>query len=183
MMYSKPLIQVKIWLLENEDYYKEIQPIVQLHCDFCSGENRSVPCIRETYQAEFDFEELYVRTGVLPKYLDTAKEIDGVIEVYNNTNFDDEESFKNWIIYLEDFWAERYLCGDIEEMLVKNEEGKVLGFKVIHSKLFNQNPYYVPINGYENLLVFNEFYKKYLYSETKPKVPYELLRINPAQSN
>jgi len=110
------LNEVKLWLLENEDYYNELQPILKLRCSHCLDNQKYIPCIRETYKEKFAFEELYVRTGVLPKYLETVREIDEVIEAYKDTNLDDKAEFQNWITYLENFWEERYLCGEIEEM-------------------------------------------------------------------
>lgn len=169
---KKSLEEVRTWLIKNFDYYLETKKFNALRCAYCSEKNienkkllieRKV-CNTFVYRKELNFYSFYSSLQDLLFLIETDKHLKPLLDEYHNCKHDGD-LLNVWIEKVDVFNITAFNNRSFNGSIVY-EENKVIGIKPSSTLIYEDNPFIIPINGFENFIKYRPLFNNsfcYMY--------------------
>lgn len=163
-MMIKPMREINIWLLQNQEYYVKILGICQMTCEDCAG--KTIPyvagekCIRNIYKKEFDFYEYFMTLVLLLELQVISDRCAPFVNEYNSIAVRDIDAVDSWCLKALEFSDNSFQNCHIEKNILYDDQNRFIGIRPIYSALYEENPFVLPVDGFENLIEFQQIFNK-----------------------
>lgn len=160
------------WLLQNQEYYDKISGICQMTCEDCKGKTipyaASDKCIRNIYKKESLFYEYYRTMVLLLELRNISDNCEPFVSDYHLIPQEDIKAIDCWCIKALEFSDNSFQNYHIDNNIVYNHNKECIGIRPNFSVLYKENPFILSIEGFENLIEFQEIMNKEFTIERTP---------------
>ncbi|MEC5158861.1 hypothetical protein [Chryseobacterium sp. MP_3.2] len=162
---TKSLEQINRWLLENQGYYDSIKFIRPLRCEDCEENNyplRTGPnCKHRIYAKEYEFFNYFNSLVTFLETFEVNKKCLPLLQMYDDLPSNDSKALDAWCSKLLEFEEENLTTFILSDLKVLDAEGKIIGVKPNLTKLYSNDPFVVPVEGFENLLRIHKLFHEH----------------------
>ena len=161
---TKTLQEVNIWILENKEYFNKISSICQMTCEDCAVKTipyeASEKCIRNVYKKEFDFYAYYRTLVLLLELQNISDNCEPFVNEYHLIPQEEIKTIDCWCIKALEFSDKSFQNYLIEKNILYDDKGICIGIRPDFSVLYKENPFILSVEGFENLIEFQEIFNK-----------------------
>jgi hypothetical protein len=159
---------MKDYLISHLEYYLETLDIYNQKCEDCEKNNPtnsfrytpSAKCNYKIYKKELDYHEYYISLKNIVSVKEINELLKPIINAYHHCNNDDLK-IKEWKETAYDFFEFTiYNEYDISHIIFYHEN-EIVGIKPSYSKLYEQKPFYIPVDGFEYIIEYRLLFNKY----------------------